>query len=88
MKDCKINFYNKDGKLEDTATFPMGEDERLLDALEEALYIVAELTPENYRTWKRELCTSRATTFSYHRTEFFEVYYPWDESGVFEVREQ
>lgn len=88
MRNCHINFYDKAGKLEETATFHVGEDESLLDALEETLYIVAELTPENYRTWKRELSTYKFATFTYHMTEFFYVDYPWDGSGVFEVREQ
>lgn len=88
MKDYYINFFNKAGELEETATFHVGEDENLLDALEETLYIVAELTPENYRDWKREFSTYKFTTFTYHMTEFLEVIYLWDESGVFEVREK
>ena len=48
MKDYYINFFNKAGELEETATFHVGEDENLLDALDETLYIVAELPPENY----------------------------------------
>ena len=88
MKDYYINFFNKAGELEETATFHVGEDESLLDALEETLYIVAELTPENYRDWKRELSTYKFTTFTYHMTEFLEVIYLWDESGIFEVREK
>ena len=88
MKDCYINFYNKAGKLEETATFHVGEDESLLDALEETLYIVAELTPQNYRTWKRELSTRHATIFTYPSLEFLEVHYGWEQSGVFEVREK
>lgn len=88
MKDYHINFFNKDGELEETAMFHVGEDESLLDALEETLYIVAELTPENYRAWKRELSTYKFTTFTYHMTEFLEVIYLWDESGIFEVREK
>lgn len=88
MKNCYIKFFNKAGELEETATFQVGENEDLLDALEETLYIVAELTPENYRTWKRELSTSNATTFTYHMTEFLEIYYPWDGSKVFNVREK
>lgn len=88
MKDYYINFFNKAGELEETAMFHVGENENLLDVLEETLYIVAELTPENYRTWKRELSTSKFTTFTYHMTEFLEVIYLWDESGVFEVREK
>ena len=88
MKDYYINFFNKVGELEETATFHVGENESLLDALEETLYIVAELTPENYRDWKRELSTYKFTTFTYHMTEFFYVDYPWDGSGVIEVREK
>ena len=88
MKDCYINFYNKAGELEETATFHVGEDESLLDALEETLYIVAELTPQNYRTWKRELSTRHATTFTYHMTEFFEISYPGENSRVVEAREK
>ena len=45
MRDCYIRFFNKTGELEETAMFSVGEDESLLDALEEALYIAAELTP-------------------------------------------
>ena len=56
--------------------------------LEETLYIVAELTPENYRDWKRELSTYKFTTFTYHMTEFFYVDYLWDGSGVIEVKEK
>ena len=85
MKDYYINFFNKAGELEETATFHVGEDESLLDALEETLYIVAELIPENYRDWKRELSTYKFTTFTYHMTEFFYIGYSWDGSGIFEV---
>ena len=88
MKDYYINFFNKAGELEETATFHVGEDENLLDALEETLYIVAELTPENYRDWKQEFSTSKFTTFTYHMTEFFYVDYSWDGSRVIEVREK
>ena len=88
MKDCYIKFFNKAGELEETAMFHVDEDESLLDALEETLYIVAELTPENYRDWKRELSTYKFTTFTYHMTEFLYVCYPWDESGIFEVKEK
>ena len=88
MKDYYINFSNTAGALEETAMFHVGEDESLLDALEETLYIVAELTPENYRDWKRELSTYKFTTFTYHMTEFFYVDYPWDGSGVIEVKEK
>lgn len=88
MRDCYINFYNKAGKLEETAMFHVDEDESLLDALEETLYIVAELTPEDHRAWKQELSTYKFTTFTYHMTEFLYVDYSWDGSGVFEVREK
>ena len=88
MKDYHINFFNKAGELEETAIFHVDENESLLDALEETLYIVAELTPEDYRAWKRELSTYKFTTFTYHMTEFLYVEYPWDGSGIFEVREK
>ena len=88
MRDYYINFFDKTGELEETAMFSVGEDESLLDALEEALYIAAELTPEDYRNWKQELSTYKFTTFTYHMTEFFYVNYPWDGSGIFEVREK
>ena len=88
MKDYYINFFNKAGELEETAMFSVGENESLLDALEEALYIAAELTPENHKDWKRELSTYKFTTFTYHMTEFFYVDYSWDGSGIFEVREK
>lgn len=88
MKDYYINFFNKTGELEETAMFSVDENESLLDALEEALYIAAELTPEDYRNWKRELSTYQFTTFTYHMTEFFYVDYFWDKSGIFEVREK
>lgn len=88
MRDCYIRFFNKVGELEETAMFSVGEDESLLDALEEALYIVAELTPEDDRNWKRELSTYQFTTFTYYMTEFFYIDYPWDGSGIFEVREK
>ena len=68
--------------------FGVKEDESLLDALEEALYIAAELTPEDYGTWKQELSTYKFTTFTYHMTEFFYIDYPWDGSGIFEIREK
>lgn len=88
MKDYHIKFFDNNGKLEETATFHVEENESLLDALEETLYIVAELTPEDHRAWKRELSTYKFTTFTYHMTEFFYVEYPWDGSGIFEVREK
>ena len=98
MRDCYIKFFNKAGELEETAMFSEETDKllalhnltenSLLDALEEALYIAAELTPEDYRNWKRELSTYQFTTFTYHMTEFFYIDYPWDESGIFEVREK
>ena len=88
MRDYYINFFDKTGELEETAMFSVGENESLLDALEEALYIEAELTPEDHRTWKQELSTYQFTTFTYHMTEFFYIDYPWDESGIFEVREK
>lgn len=88
MRDYYINFFDKTGKLEETAMFHVGEGESLLDALEEALYILQELTPENSRTWKQELCTKQFTTFSYHRYEFFDITYLWNEHGAFEVKEK
>lgn len=88
MKDYHIKFFDSNGKLEETAMFHVGENESLLDALEETLYIVAELTPEDHRAWKRELSTYKFTTFTYHMTEFFYVDYSWDSSGVVEVREK
>ena len=88
MRDCYIKFFNEVGEVEETAMFSVGENESLLDALEEALYIAAELTPEDHRTWKQELSTYKFTTFTYHMTEFFYVDYPWDGSGVIEVREK
>lgn len=88
MRDYYIRFFNKAGELEETAMFHVDEDESLLDALEETLYIVAELTPEDYRAWKRELSTYKFTTFIYHMTEFFYIDYSWDGSGIFEVREK
>ena len=88
MKDYYINFFDSNGKLEETAMFHVDEDESLLDALEETLYIVAELTPEDHRAWKRELSTYKFTTFTYHMTEFLYVEYPWDGSRIFEVREK
>ena len=88
MRDYYIRFFNKAGELEETAMFRVDEDESLLDALEDALYIAAELTPENYREWKQELSTYKFTTFTYHMTEFFYIDYPWDGSGIFEVREK
>ena len=88
MKNYQINFFDSNGKLEETAIFHVGENESLLDALEETLYIVAELTPEDHRVWKRELSTYKFTTFTYHMTEFFYVDYLWDGSGIIEVREK
>ena len=88
MRDYYINFFNKAGELEETAMFGVKEDESLLDALEDALYIAAELTPEDYGTWKQELSTYKFTTFTYHMTEFFYIDYPWDGSGIFEIREK
>lgn len=88
MENYYIKFFNKVGELEETAIFHVGEDESLLDVLEETLYIVAELTPEDYRAWKRELSTYKFTTFTYHMTEFFYVDYPWDGSRVVEVKEK
>ena len=88
MRDYYINFFNKAGEVEETAMFSVGEDESLLDALEEALYIAAELTPEDHIAWKRELSIYKFTTFTYHMTEFFYVDYPWDGSGVIEVKEK
>ena len=85
MRDCYIKFFNKAGELEETAMFSVGENESLLDALEEALYIAAELTPEDHMVWKRELSTYKFTTFTYHMTEFFYIGYSWDGSGIFEV---
>ena len=88
MKDYHIKFFDKAGELEETAMFHVDEDESLLDALEETLYIVAERTPEDHRAWKRELSTYTFTTFTYHMIEFFYVDYPWDGSGIFEVKEK
>ena len=88
MRDYYINFFDKTGKLEETAMFSVNDNESLLDALEEALYIAAELTPESHSSWKQELSTSHATTFTYHMTEFFYVDYLWNGSGIFEVREK
>ena len=88
MRDYYINFFNTAGELEETAMFSVGENESLLDALEEALYIAAELTPENHSSWKQELSIYKFTTFTYHMTEFFYIGYSWDGSGIFEVREK
>ena len=88
MRDYYINFFDKTGEVEETAMFSVGENESLLDALEEALYIAAELTPESHSSWKQELSTYKFTTFTYHMTEFFYIDYPWDGSGIFEVREK
>lgn len=88
MRDYYINFFDKTGKLEETAMFGVDDDENLLDALEETLYVIAELTPEDHKTWRQELSTYKFTTFTYHMTEFLYVDYPWDGSEVFEVREK
>ena len=88
MRDYYIRFFNKAGELEETAMFHVDEDESLLDALEDALYIEAELTPEDHRVWKRELSTYKFTAFTYHMMEFFYVCYSWDGSGIFEVKER
>lgn len=85
MRDYYINFFDKTGKLEETAMFSVDDDENLLDALEETLYIAAELTPENHMAWKQELSIYKFTTFTYHMTEFFYIGYSWDGSGIFEV---
>jgi hypothetical protein len=68
----------------ESAQFPVGENESVLDCLEEVLYIMWELTPVKIeREWKRQFNREGIFSVSYHRCEFFTV--SQDQDGEFNV---
>lgn len=73
-----------DAETKTTAVFHVAESEKLLDRLEETLYITQELEPY-FRDWKSLLATFGWADFSYHCAEFFRVSYDWAGS-IIEVK--
>ena len=65
-----------DAETKTTAVFHVAKNEKLLDRLEETLYITQELEPY-FRDWKSHLATFGWADFSYHCAEFFRVSYDW-----------
>lgn len=77
-----VKFY----KVNNTATnevieFPVGKGEKLLDKLEEVLYIWFGIEPSAW-DWKTELTLYGITLFGN-----YEVLYGWGENSEFEVQE-
>lgn len=85
MKQYTVKFFNKAGDRYDLAQFYIDPNhEKLLDRLEEVLYIMQELTPV-HRSWKRDLTTDCVCLFTYHNVEHYTVSYDWDNSGIITV---
>ena len=71
-----IFFFDKSACLYDFCNFYVEENESILSALEDAIYIQEELTPRS-RDWRRELMTTGTTVFTYHNTVSMRVDYDW-----------
>lgn len=69
-----IYFYRADKTLKFSAQFSVKENEMLLDALADALYIEQELVPLHAK-WRSELIRNCETIFTYCGTEFVRVTY-------------
>lgn len=65
----------------ETIDFPVGESEKLLDILEEVLYVWFGIEP-SVDDWKTELTLYGITLFGN-----YEVLYGWGENSEFEVHE-
>ena len=61
-----------------------GQDD-VLSVLEDALYVLWELTPAYMPGWKRELASTGVTAFDYHGTDPAIV--EWIAEGVYRVNE-
>lgn len=70
-----------DAESKTTAVFHVAKNEKLLDRLEETLYITQELEPY-FRDWKSHLTTFGWADFSYHCVEFFRISYGWTGSLI------
>lgn len=87
MVQYTVKFFNLDGERYDFGQFYVNPDcEKLLDKLEEVLYIMEELTPV-HRNWKRDLCTDGVALFTYHNAEHFTVSYDWNQSCIITVKD-
>lgn len=69
-----IYFYRADKTLKSSAVFSVKENEMLLDALADALYIEEELVPF-HANWRAELVRDNETIFTYLGEEFVRVTY-------------
>lgn len=69
-----INRFNNTGNWIDHAEFGLLPGERLLDKLEEILYILYEEEPFP-RQWQYELSHHQTIVLSYHNLEFSAITY-------------
>ena len=72
--------------LAEKATFPVAEDESLLDRLEEVLFIMWDLEPTSESDWRTDLATFKACIFKGTKGPVI-VEYEWDGSGEITIRE-
>jgi hypothetical protein len=82
-----INFFNSKGERYDFGQFFVMDNETFLDKLEEALYIMQELTPAQ-DSWKRHLCTTGMAFFTYHNLENVTVFFDWGEDCTINVMDR
>jgi hypothetical protein len=68
----KVKFFDKNRKQYDFCEFGLLAGESLNDKLEEALYIMQELTPQ-HPNWKMDLACCGTCLFTYHGTEIMMV---------------
>ena len=64
----QIKFFNKNRVNYDNFEFSVGEDDDLLEALEDHLYILQELTPV-HPNWKKDLALCDSCLFTYLHVE-------------------
>lgn len=62
----KIHFIDLNNKLYEHCEFELAENEKLLDKLEEVLYIKQELTPLQPHRWKEDFKNDGKVLFTYH----------------------
>lgn len=79
-----VKFYTINNMATgETIRFPLGEGEKLLDKLEEVLYIWEETEPVEKEGWKTELTLYGITLF-----DKYELLYGWGENSEFELQER
>lgn len=87
MNMYTVKFFNHEGERYDFAQFYVDWDsEKLMDKLEETLWIMAELEPKS-KNWKHELATYCSTIFANNNGERTLVSYGWDDSNMIMVKD-